>query len=48
MTINFLDLAQKLAQGARAKAVEDRQRLAKLQAQPANGQRQTEMPSSGR
>jgi hypothetical protein len=48
MTINLLDLAQKLAQGARAKAVEDRQRLEKLQAQPASGQRQTEMPPYGR
>jgi hypothetical protein len=46
--INLLEFAQRLAQGGRAKVVEDRQRLEKLQAQPLNGQRQSEMPSSGR
>jgi hypothetical protein len=48
MITNLLDFAQRLAQGGRAKVVEDRQRLEKMQAQPASGQRQSEMPASGR
>jgi hypothetical protein len=44
MITNLLDFAQ----GGRAKVVEDRQRLEKMQAQPASGQRQSEMPASGR
>lgn len=45
---NLLDLAQKLAQGARAKVLEDRQRLEKIQAQQSNGLRQGEVPAPGR
>ena len=45
---NLLDLAQKLAQGARAKVLEDRQRLEKIQAQQSNGQRHSEVPAPGR
>jgi hypothetical protein len=48
MAINLLDFAQKLAQGARAKVIEDLRRLEKMQAQQGNGQRQTEVPASGR
>jgi hypothetical protein len=48
MTISLLEFAQKLAQGGRAKMVEDRQRLEKMQAQLASGQRESEMPASGR
>jgi hypothetical protein len=46
--MNWLEFAQRLAQGARAKLIEDRQRLAKIEAQPASGQRQAEVPASGR
>lgn len=48
MTMNLLEFAQKLAQGARAKMVEDRQRLEKMQGQLASGQHQSEVPASGR
>jgi hypothetical protein len=48
MSTTLLDLAQKLAQGGRAKIAEERQRLEKLQAQAAGGQRQNEIPSPGR
>jgi hypothetical protein len=50
MSTTLLDLAQKLAQGGRAKVAEERQRLEKLQAQAqaAGGQRQSEIPASGR
>ena len=43
MSLSWLEFAQKLAQGARAKAALDRQRLELLQAQLASGQRQVEL-----
>jgi hypothetical protein len=48
MSTTLLALAQKLAQGGRAKIAEERQRLEKLQTQAAGGQRQSEIPASGR
>jgi hypothetical protein len=48
MTIKLLEFAQKLARGGRAKMVEDRERLEKMQAQLASEQRESEMPPSGR
>jgi hypothetical protein len=39
MEIDLLEFAQKLAEGGRAKVVEDRQRLEKLQARPSIVQR---------
>ncbi len=46
MEIDLLEFAQKLAEGGRAKVVEDRQRLEKLQARPAIVQRTVETPAS--
>jgi hypothetical protein len=46
MSLTWLEFAQKLAQGARAKAALDRQRLELLQAQLATGQRKGELHTS--
>ena len=43
MNLTWLEFAQKLAQGARAKAALDRQRLDLLQAQLPGGQRKFEL-----
>ena len=43
MSLTWLEFAQKLAQGARAKAALDRQRLELLQAQLASGQGKVEL-----
>jgi hypothetical protein len=43
MSLTWLEFAQKLAQGARAKAALDRQRLELLQAQLASGQHKVEL-----
>jgi hypothetical protein len=43
MNLTWLEFAQKLAQGARAKAALDRQRLELLQAQLPGGQRKVEL-----
>jgi len=43
MSLTWLEFAQKLAQGARAKAALDRQHLELLQAQLATGQRKVEL-----
>jgi hypothetical protein len=47
MSFTWLEFAQKLAQGARAKAALDRQRLELLQAQLASGQRKVELHVPG-
>jgi hypothetical protein len=46
MNLTWLEFAQKLAQGARAKAALDRQRLELLQAQLPSGQRKVELHTS--
>jgi hypothetical protein len=42
MTVDWLELAQRLAAGARAKVAEDRRRLEELQTQRADARRQVE------
>jgi hypothetical protein len=43
MSLTWLEFAQKLAQGARAKAALDRQRLERLQAELASRQHKVEL-----
>jgi hypothetical protein len=46
MSLSWLEFAQKLAQGARAKAALDRQRLELLQAQLPSRQHKVELNTS--
>jgi hypothetical protein len=48
MLVDWLEMAQKLAAGARAKVAEDRRRLEELQAQRADARDDVEGPASGR
>lgn len=47
MPVNWLEIAQKLAAGMRAKAAEDRRRLEELQAQRADARGPVEESASG-
>ena len=46
--IDWLEIMQRLASGARAKVAEDRRRLEELQAQRADARDSVEAPASGR
>lgn len=48
MPVDWLEMMQRLAAGARAKAAEDRRRLEELQAQRADARAGAEAPASGR
>jgi hypothetical protein len=48
MPVDWLEVAQKLAAGARAKVAEDRRRLEELQAQRADARGDGEASASGR
>jgi hypothetical protein len=48
MPVDWLEMMQKLAAGARAKVAEDRRRLEELQAQRADARGGVEAPASGR
>jgi hypothetical protein len=48
MPLDWLEMAQKLAAGARGKAAEDRRRLEELQVQKAEAHPPVEAPASGR
>ena len=47
MPVDWLEMAQRLAAGARAKVAEDRRRLEELQAQRADARGGVEAPASG-
>jgi hypothetical protein len=48
MAVDWLEMMQRLAAGARAKVAEDRRRLEELQAQRADARGGVEVPASGR
>jgi hypothetical protein len=48
MPVDWLEVAQRLAAGARAKVAEDRRRLEELQAQRADARSGSETSASGR
>jgi hypothetical protein len=48
MLVDLLEMAQRLAAGARAKVAEDRQRLEELQAKRADARGGVEASASGR
>jgi hypothetical protein len=48
MAVDWLEMLQKLAAGARAKVVEDRRRLEELQAKKADAHGGVEASASGR
>jgi hypothetical protein len=48
MAVDWLEMAQKLAAGARAKVAEDRRRLEELQAKKGDSRGDVEAPASGR
>jgi hypothetical protein len=48
MPFDWLEMAKKLAAGARGKAAEDHRRLEELQAQKADAHPPVEAPASGR
>jgi hypothetical protein len=47
MPVDWLEMMQRLAAGARAKAADDRRRLEELQAQKADALGGVEAPASG-
>jgi hypothetical protein len=48
MSVNWLEFAQRLAAGARAKIAEDRRRLEELQEQKVDTRDRSEVAASGR
>jgi hypothetical protein len=48
MAVDWLEMAQRLAAGARAKVAEDRRRLEELQAKKADARGDVEASASGR
>jgi hypothetical protein len=48
MSVDWLEMAQRLAAGARAKAAEDRRRIEESQKQKADARDPVETPASGR
>jgi hypothetical protein len=48
MAVDWLEMAQRLAAGARAKVAEDRRRLEELQAKKADARGDGEASASGR